>query len=126
MPEAIYPTLGLESEADSEVTEMHALSADMTRIELTTGDELQPLNESSNGNGVHSQRVHTTEAASHHQNGNGATGTEGRGALPRRKVKFLQKLMNFCGDPKRRQQTCSSKESRTFALCKKMVALDDL
>lgn len=49
------------------------------------------------------------------EGGAGHSGYTGRG--PQRKVKFLQKLINFCGDPKRREQTCS-KRNKTFTLCK--------
>lgn len=48
-----------------------------------------------------------------------ANGNNGS-AHPRRKVKFLQKLLNFCGDPKRRQQTCS-RRNKTLTLCKERI-----
>lgn len=94
-----------------------------------------PLNDNNNGGsvvvGVTELRMSSLSEVQEQQlplngdetlTGVGGVSGGGGGAMPgnrRRKVKFLQKLMNFCGDPKRREQTCS-KRNRTFTLCKEI------
>lgn len=74
-------------------------------------DQQMPLFEDSNGVSIGLTQL----------SGNGSAGgphnVNGVGGVPHKKTKFLKKLMNFYGDPKRRQQTCS-KRSKTFTLCK--------
>lgn len=76
--------------------------------------ELQPLFE---GNGV--TITTTTIAPLAGQSLTAANHQTAAAPEPRRKVKFLQKLLNFCGDPKRREQTCS-RRNRTLTLCKEI------
>lgn len=111
MPENnIYPPL---SNGDPDPVAETLVLSDMVQTEFET-PESQPLTTNGGATIISQSRLNLSSAANHqNQNGNGTT----TAAMPRRKVKFLQKLMNFCGDPKRRQQTCSE-GNKTITLCK--------
>lgn len=76
-------------------------------------DQQMPLFEDSNGVSIGLTQLSGNGSAGGPRNVSGVGGVP----VPHKKTKFLKKLMNFYGDPKRRQQTCS-KRSKTFTLCK--------
>lgn len=124
----MYPTLNraVEYNATLGVTEMTMLSSPQTAppaagLELTESQEQQqPLNQDENSDAAGQTRLNGAHAVEPLSGTGGGGGGVPFGAMPRRKVKFIQKLMNFCGDPKRREQTCS-KRNRTFTLCKEII-----
>lgn len=119
----MYPQLN--SSDNVGVTELRMLTTAAQQADLTeVQEQQQPLNSNednshSNGESVVQTRLYSNGSAAVDHSGGGGSASASRGPVPRRKVKFLHKLMNFCGDPKRREQTCN-KRNRTFTLCKEI------
>lgn len=118
----MYPQLN--SSDSLGVTELRMLTTAPQQADLPEYQEQQqPLNSNednnhSNGDSVVQTRLYSNGSAAVDHSAGGPSAS--RGPVPRRKVRFLQKLMNFCGDPKRREQTCN-KRNRTFTLCKEIA-----
>lgn len=106
MPEDnLYPSLNGDGQQHRETS--------LSRFE--DPQEMQPLFEGTNGATITATTITSVPLAGQ---GLPAANHQSAATEPRRKVKFLQKLLNFCGDPKRQEQTCS-RRNRTLTLCKR-------
>lgn len=100
--ENMYPQINSVDTSAPEATELRILSSSGPTTAMAEAQEQQlPLYED--------QQTTRTRLPSN--------GTR----VPRKKVKFLRKLLNFCSDPKRREQTCS-KRNKTLTLCKDIIS----
>lgn len=116
MPEELYPPLNGEVAALRRLPQQEDNNDDDNNNNVTTQDELREQEQPLTVEGM-TTIVSRGDGPQQSNGNNGVNSAANPGRGPHRKVKFLQKLVIFCGDPKRREQTCSTR-NKMFAFCK--------